>query len=156
MDADKELAMKRLGDRNKALVRRIIETALNGGDLSIADETFRPDYVTHVPGVPPLPPGPEGFKAVIAMWRTACPDLHMQIEQLVAEDDFVANRFTTTGTNTGPLMGIPPTGRKMVVHGQELHRIVDGKLVESWISDDVPSICVQLGILPPPPFGGQP
>jgi predicted SnoaL-like aldol condensation-catalyzing enzyme len=56
---------------NKGLVRRIIETALNGGDLSIADETFRPDYVTHVPGVPPLPQGPGGFKAVISMWRTA-------------------------------------------------------------------------------------
>ena len=140
-------------DQNKDLVRRIIETALNTGDLSIADTTFHPDYVTHVPGVPPLPHGPDGFKAVIAMWRTACPDLHMKIEQLVAEGEYVANRFTTTGTNTGPLMNLPPTGKEMVVHGQELHRIVGGKLAESWISDDVPSICVQLGILPRPPLG---
>lgn len=143
-------------EQNKELVRRIIETALNGGDLSIADETFHPDYVTHVPGVGSLPHGPSGFKAIIGMWRTACPDLHMNILQLVAEDEFVANRFMTTGTNTGPLMGIEPTGKPMVVRGLELHRIVDGRVAESWISDDIPSICVQLGILPPPPLQGGP
>jgi predicted ester cyclase len=93
---------------------------------------------------------------VIGIWHTACPDFHMTIEDLVADGDFVANRFTTRGTNTGPLMGIPPTGRTMVVHGQELHRIQDGKLAESWICDDVPSIMVQLGILPPPPVPSGP
>jgi predicted ester cyclase len=80
----------------------------------------------------------------------------MTIEDLVAEGDFVANRFTTRGTHTAPLMGIPPTGKPMVVHGQELHRLVAGKVAETWVCDDVPSILVQLGVLPKPPMGQRP
>ena len=137
-------------ERNKALIRLIVEEALNRGNLAIADEYFAPDYVVHIPARPDLPRGPGVFKEVIGMWRSAFSDWHMTIEDLVAEGDLVANRFTTTGTHTGPLMGMPPTRRGMVVRGQELHRVVDGKVVESWICDDVPGILVQLGLLPTP------
>lgn len=138
---------------NKALVRYLIEEVLNKGNLDIADTGFAPDYVTHIPNNPNLPPGPETFKRVIAMYRAAFPDFHMTIEDLVAEGDLVANRFTTRGTHRAPLMGIPPTGKQITVRGQELHRIANGKVVESWICDDVPSILVQLGIITMPQVG---
>jgi predicted ester cyclase len=99
-----------------------------------------------------LPSGPDAFKLVIGMWRAAFPDWHMTIETLVAEGDFVANRFTTRGTHKAPLMGIPATGKQMVVHGMELHRIAGGKVAETWVCDDVPSIMQQLGIGPPVPI----
>ena len=141
---------------NKALIRFLIEEGLNKGNLALADEHFTPDYTVHIPGRTDLPKGPESFKRVIGMWRAAFGDWHMTIEQLVAEGDFVANRFTTRGTHTAPLMGIPPTNRQMIVRGQELHRIQDGKVAETWVCDDVPSILVQLGVLPPPPFQRPP
>lgn len=140
---------------NKALIRLIIEEGFNGGNLDIADGRFTDDYTAHVPGVPPLPGGPGAFKAVIGMWRAAFADLHMTIEDMVAEGDLVANRFTTRGTHTGPLLGVAPTGRTVEIHGQELHRVDAGRVAESWICDDVPGILVQLGVItmPGPPGG---
>jgi steroid delta-isomerase-like uncharacterized protein len=136
-------------EENKQLVRHVIETALNGRDFDSVAHLFAEDYVTHVPGIGDLE-GAEGFKNVIELWHRACPDWHMTIEDLVAEGDLVANRFTTRGTNTGPLLAFPATGKEMVVQGQELHRIEDGKVAESWICDDMPGIFVQLGLMSPP------
>lgn len=134
-------------EENKSLIRHIVEEALNNGHLEIADEYFGSDYVVHIPSREDLPEGPNAFKRAIGLWRSAFADWHMTIEDLVAEGDLVANRFTTTGTHTGPLLGFAPTGRRMVVRGQELHRLVNGKVVESWICDDIPGILAQLGLL---------
>jgi predicted ester cyclase len=134
-------------DENKALIRLIIEEGFNGGNLAVADGRFTDDYTAHVPGIPGLPSGADGFKRVIGMWRAAFGDLHMTIESMVAEGDLVSNRFTTRGTHTGPLFGLAPTGKQMVVEGQEVHRVVDGKVAESWVGDDIPGILVQLGLV---------
>jgi predicted ester cyclase len=147
-------------EANKTLVRTLIEESLNKGNLGLADAHFTPDYEVHIPGRTDLPRGPGAFKRVIGMWRSAFPDFHMTIETLIAEGDQVANRFTTRGTHTGPLMGLAPTGRPIVVYGMEFHRLADGKVAESWICDDIPSILQQLGVLPRPslgpPSGGPP
>ncbi len=133
-------------DRNKALIHEIIDTAFNEGDFTKVPEWFVPHYVAHVPGVPGLPDGPEAFTLVISMWRAAFDDLHMTIEELLAEDDRVANRFTTRGTHTGDLFGVPATGNTIEIASQEVHRIVDGRVTESWVCNDVPYIFQQLGI----------
>jgi predicted ester cyclase len=140
-------------EENKRLIRMLIEEGLNKGKLDWAAEHFTPDYLVHIPGRTDLPTGPESFKQVIGMWRAAFPDWHMTIEQLIAEGDLVANRFTTRGTHQAPLFGIPPTGKKMTVYGMEVHRIKDGKVAETWVCDDVPGILMQLGVTPPPPIG---
>jgi predicted ester cyclase len=143
-------------EQNKELLRFLIDEGLNTGNFSILDEHVDPGYIAHVPGRPDIPGGPESIKQVIGMWRAAFEDWHLKIEQLVADGDFVANRFTTTGTHTGPLMGIPPTGKQMVVRSQELHRFSNGKLVETWVVDDAPGIFVQLGIMELPLGEGPP
>lgn len=140
-------------EENKRLLRYLIDECLNKGNFSLADEHVDPNYVAHIPARPDGPRGPDVIKQVIGMWRAAFEDWHMTIEELVADGEFVANRFTTRGTHTGPLMGIPPTGRKMEVRSMELHRFADGKVAESWIVDDIPGILVQLGVLAPPPTG---
>jgi predicted ester cyclase len=137
-------------DENRELIRLIIEEGFNHGNLDVADGRFHDDYVAHVPGVPPLPPGPDAFKNVIGMWRSAFGDLHMTIEDLVCEGDLVSNRFTTRGTHTGRLFAFEPTGNSIEIHGQELHRVTDGKVAESWICDDVPGLLMQLGIIEMP------
>ena len=98
-------------DENKALVRFLIEEGLNKGNLSVADEHFTADYMVHIPGRSDLPRGPQSFKQVIGMWRAAFPDFHMTIEDLVAEGNMVANRFTTHGTHRRSLDGQPAHGK---------------------------------------------
>ncbi|MDQ1438182.1 MAG: hypothetical protein QOK43_1811 [Acidimicrobiaceae bacterium] len=139
-------------EANKALVREIIDECLNKGNFEAATGRFAGDYTIHLPSQTHMPSGPGVFQHMITMWRTAFPDWHMRVEEMVAEGEFVANRFTTTGTHDGMLMGIPPTGKQMVVRGQEMHRVVDGQVAATWVCDDLPSILVQLAVLPRPPI----
>ncbi|HEV7886636.1 MAG TPA: ester cyclase [Acidimicrobiales bacterium] len=137
-------------EANKAIVMRAIDEGFNGGDLGVADEIFTDDYTVHAPGLD-LPRGPGAFKNAIGMWRTAFPDIHMDVQQLYADGDFVINRFVTQGTHGGNLFGFAPTGKPMTIRGMEIHQVVEGKVVASWIGDDVPSILMQLGLLTPGP-----
>jgi predicted ester cyclase len=97
-------------EENKALFRRTYEELLNGGDLAVADELVAPEFVNHE-APPGRDRGPESMRGLATMLRTAFPDLHFEIEELVAEGDVVAGRLTMSGTHEGPLMGTPPTGR---------------------------------------------
>jgi predicted ester cyclase len=134
-------------EHNKYLVRMITEKGFNEGDLDGIAEHFRPDYKVHAPGIPPLPPGPEAFQQAIQLWRVGFPDIHVTIEDVIGEGDRVYARFTTRGTNTGTLMGIPPTGLPVTVHEMSCHRLENGKVVESWIGENVPNILHQIGVL---------
>ena len=78
--------------------------------------------------------------------RTAFPDLHVEAEHLVADDDGVAFAYTLTGTHRGPLMGHDPTGRSISVRGMQISRFDGGKMVERWGSSDQPSMMIQLGV----------
>jgi predicted ester cyclase len=66
------------------------------------------------------------------MLRTAFPDLHFEMEELIAEGDAVAGRLTMSGTHEGPLMGTPPTGRSVRQDHMHFVRFEDGKAVEHW------------------------
>ena len=84
---------------NKALARRVIEEMFNKGNLDVADELFAPDYVDHDPAMPEDVRGPEGFKEYVCAYRSAFSDLHIQIEDQIAEGDKVVTRWTGTGTH---------------------------------------------------------
>lgn len=135
-------------EENKELVRRITERGLNKGDVSFVDDLFTPDYQAHAAGLE-LPPGPAAFKQAVALWRAAFPDFEVTIEELIGEGDLVVNRFRTTGTHLGPLMHVPATGKRFTVRGADVHRVVGGRVVESWLSDDVPRILLEIGALRP-------
>ena len=135
-------------EEHKALFRRFIDEVWNNGNLAVADELFAPDAFT--PSAPQLPPGRAGVKVIVTLWRTAFPDFHMTIEDLIAEGDKVVARFTETGTHQGEFMGIAPTGRPMSVTEIGILRLVDGKVVESWYEVDMLGLMQQLGVFPPP------
>ena len=84
------------------------------------------------------------------MHRTAWSDLHFTVEDLVAEGDKVALHWSCSGTHTGEWMGIPPTGKRVTWSGIGIHRVVGGKIVESWDMVDNLGLMQQLGIVPPP------
>lgn len=137
-------------EENKAVVRRVIEEMFNKGNLDVADELIATDYVDHDPAMPEEVRGPEGFKQFVAAYRSGFPDLHVEIEDQVAEGDRLSTRWTATGTHEGDLWGIAPTGKWVTLPGMEISRISDGKLAEPWEGYDSMLIMQQLGVVPSP------
>lgn len=131
---------------NKAIFRRIVEEGFNKGNLAIVDELVAANHVNHADNVH----GPEEYKQFITMYRTAFPDLHMTVEDQIAEGDKVVNRWTSRGTHQGDLMGIPPTGKQVTLTGTYVARIVGGKIIEEWGNFDALGMMQQLGVVPSP------
>jgi steroid delta-isomerase-like uncharacterized protein len=131
-------------EENKAVVRRAIDEVVNKGDLAIADEILSSNYIYHFPTHDIK--GPEGFKEFISTMRTAFPDLHVTIEDLIAEGDTVAACFTMRGTFKGELMGMAPTGRQLTFPEVVIIRFENGKEVEATAYANMLSFNEQLGI----------
>ena len=104
-----------LSEQNQLAARRIGEEIFNQGILSVADELIAPNAVDH--NEPQGTDCREHFKRVATMLRSAFPDLHMHIEDLIGEEDKAAMRITITGTHTGPgaFFGIPPSGKSFQI-----------------------------------------
>jgi steroid delta-isomerase-like uncharacterized protein len=130
---------------NKAIVRRYYDEVLTGRNLKVADELFAPDFVSHA----------ASGKAVdlaiylqsVGMSHTVFPDLRVTVEDQIAEGDKVVTRWKAHGTQTGPYMGISPTGRELMVSGIHIHHLTDGRLVEHWEQIDTLGVLQQLGVL---------
>jgi predicted ester cyclase len=135
-------------EENKAQFRRAYEEVLNQGDVSIVDELIAPDFFNHA-APPGTNRGPSSLRWLATMLRTAFPDLHFTIEELVAEEDIVAGRLTTSGTHEGPLPGMPPpSGREVRQEHMHFVRYRDGKAVEHWgVRDDL-GMLQQIGVVP--------
>jgi len=132
-------------DSNRALVRRFYEEVWAKGNLDVADELFADDYVRHDLRAGDPTPGPEGQKDIAAAFRTAFPDLRWEIDFLLADGDFVAGRWTATGTHLGPWAGVEPTGRPMSFSGINVFRFSGGRVVEIWNHRDDLGLRQQLG-----------
>ena len=134
-------------DENKALVRRFVEEFWNEGNTTAADELMAADAEIHMPTgeVVDL----DWLKGFAATWRGSFPDWHSTFEDLIAEGDRVAERWTGRGTHRGELQGIPPTGKRVEAPGSVFYRIVDGKIVEFRGQFDLMSLMQQLGAIPP-------
>lgn len=138
-------------EENKAIVRRFFEEGPSKGNLSIADELLSPDFTIHVPL--PASPGVEGINEVITTCRAAFEHLNVTIEDMIAEGDNVAARFTAYGIHKGDFMGLPATEKPITMTGIEIFRIKDGKIAELWGEANLLGLMQQLGIFPAP--GGQ-
>jgi len=134
-------------EQNKAALVRLYEEAINKGNLAVLSEIIAPEYVYHGVGGIELK-GPEGFRQYIAMLRTAFPDLKFTLVNVVAEGDYVAHRFTLTGTHKGDLRGIAPTGKRVTATGNVLSRFSGGKEAEAWMEYDTLALYQQLGMMP--------
>ncbi|MDP6549503.1 MAG: ester cyclase [Dehalococcoidia bacterium] len=134
-------------EENKALFRRFVEEVENQKNVDIVDEFFTADYLDHNP--PPFgEPGIAGFKRALGIFFSAFPDLHVEIEDLIAEGDRVVGRLKTTGTHQGDLMGIAPTGKQIDLMEIHIVRYAGGKVVEHWGMEDHMSMMQQLGVIP--------
>jgi len=135
---------------NAATYRRWFDEGCSRGNVDLADELYSPEYVTHAVG-PDLPPTLEGLKIFIRALREGIPDLQCPVEEVVAEGDRVAGRFSLRGTHLGTLLGIPATGRQVAVGVMVIARFdAAGKWVEDWASWDQLGMLQQLGVIPAP------
>ena len=116
---------------NKALVRRVFEELIPGGDPAAMRGVMAPDFLDHDP-LPGQPAGAAGGEYVVSTMHTAQPDLRFTIHDLVAERDRVTIRWTLHGTNTGPMLGRPPTGQPVELAAIVIFRIADGRIAERW------------------------
>lgn len=135
---------------NTAIVQRLIDALWNGADERATHEIVAPGYVGHFVSHPQPVQGPTGLLQFAGGYRAAFPDLLFTADDVVAAGDRVVVRWTATGTNTGSLMGMPPTGKRGSSTGIWIHRLEDGKLVEQWGVSDVLGLLQQLGALPTP------
>jgi predicted ester cyclase len=125
-------------EENKAIVRGFID-AYNKRNFDLLDDLVAPDYVDHANHIQGL----ESLKQLMNMGVKGVPDWHEIIEDIIAEGDKVWVYLAYTGTHTGEMFGITPTGNKITTTAVDIYRIVNGKLAEYWNVTD------KLGLLKP-------
>jgi len=119
----------------------------NTGNLSIADEIFANDFVNHDPSRPEVT-DIEGYKKYLTETRSGMPDFKVDIEDMVAEEEKLASRYTVSGTFQNDFFGIPATGKKATWTGINIYRFASGKIVEAWWNKDTLTMLQQLGVIP--------
>jgi predicted ester cyclase len=120
---------------NKALVQRLVDEVLNGGNLDLIDDLYTPDQAA-------------AARDWIASFRASFPDVHMDTIELLAEGDIVIGHFTCTATQTGPWLDRPPTGRRFTaINEVNRYRIHNGRIAEAWTLEDNLERLTQLGLL---------
>jgi Predicted ester cyclase len=136
-------------EQNKSIVRRWIEEGWNKHNLAVIDEVYAPNFVQHEPE-PQTVISREALKQYVSAYLTTFPDLQLSIEDLIAEGDKVVWRFNSTGHQTGPFMGMPPTGRTSNITGIVIFRLENSRIAEAWVNIDVLGLLQQTGVIPMP------
>ena len=135
-------------DDTTAAVRRWFQ-AFDDGDMQAEAAARTADFAAHVPGVPEPLDG-EGWRQFIGAFFEGFPDMRLVIEDIVANGDRVAVRWTFHGTHRGEFLGIPPTDTQMTMTAIEINRVRDGKVAEHWVQLDQLGVLRQLGAIPSP------
>ena len=120
-----------------------IYEAINTGNLALLDKYVAPGYTEHSEGFQ----GVEPFKQQIIAFRAAFPDLHVTVEDLLIDGDRFASRTIVTGTHTGDLMGMPPTGKHISVEAIDIGSIQNGQAQERWGGLNMYALLTQLGVI---------
>jgi predicted ester cyclase len=141
-------------EEKKKLARRCLE-AISEKDFSVIDKLYDPSYQRHDPDSPQVRNREEYRKYLIGLC-TIFPDLHFTVDDVFAEDDKVACRFSITGTQAQPWRGLPSTGRQVALTGINISKFTGDKVVEDWFNTDIFSLALQLGLIPPPSSSSAP
>ncbi len=137
-----------MSEQNKMIARRAFEEVQSQGKLALIDDLVVGDFIGHTPFGEIH--GPEGAKQFFGALRGAFPDLHVTVEDQLAEGDRVATRWIARGTHKGQFQAMPATGKQMTMAGMTIFRIANGKLVEGWTNADTLGMLQQLGAVPAP------
>jgi predicted ester cyclase len=147
--------LEELEQRNMAVVREA-HAALARGDLETFKGFLAPDYVRHCQAMPPEHQelrGTETFLAFLRDFLAGAPGYEDTLSQMIAQGDRVAYVSTMSGTHTGTMGGLAPTGRKFNLVNIIIQRLENGKIAETWVSWDNVAMLSQLGLFPAPGAG---
>jgi steroid delta-isomerase-like uncharacterized protein len=133
-------------DGNKALVRRFIDEIFVQGRMEAVDELLTDDFVGHT--WPSTGHPKDDLKAAIGRTSKGLSDPRFEIEDVIGEGDRVVVRLTAEATQTGELMGMPPSGKRYSIGEIHIFRVHDGKVSEHWHQFDQMAMMRQLGALP--------
>ncbi len=138
-----------MSEDNKRLAQRWFEEVWNQGRIEVIDELLSPEAEGFgLAAADTKIRGPEQLKPFVRNLRDAFPDMHITIEDSVAEADKVAVRFRVTGTHKGSGLGFPPTGRPISVTGMTIIQFANGQLFHGWNNWDQLGMMEQLGVAP--------
>ena len=132
---------------NKALVQRFIDDVFVAGRPDAVDALVTKDFVSH--GLPGS--GPDVMKGAIERTSKGLSNTSMDVQDILGEDNRVAVLLTSTATQSGELMGMPPSGKSYTIEELHLFRVADGRIAEHWHQMDSMGMMRQLGAMP-----GQP
>lgn len=132
----------------KQVAMRLADDVFSEGDLETFEEIFSDQYVNHNMPVSGIPGTKAGFKQLVQATRYAFGDLHVHVQDVVCEGDFVVFHDHVTATSVGEFFGVPPNGQRL--EWTEIHflRVRDGQIVEHWTNFDQLGILRQLGAIP--------
>ncbi len=133
-------------EKNKDFLKDFTEDYWNKQNIAAFDNYFTADFIYHSAEGDM---NAEQYKGLCQAYFTAFPDLHITTDDLIAEGDKVTKVWTAHSTHKGDFMGIPATGKSIVIKGIEVFRIADGKIAELWASMDNLGMMQQLGVIPP-------
>jgi len=131
---------------NKRIMERFTSEFLPTGNVSLAEEFLSPDIVMHFGGEQQH--GRDAYLAVVTANRDAFPDLVWTADDMVADGDTVAVRYTMTGTHRGTFAGVAPTNRHVVAQSMAFYRLADGKIVEERAQLDMFGVLQQMNAVP--------
>lgn len=134
-------------ETNKKTMNLFLEF-INTRNEEIGNKIVSPDAIFYVPGRPEPLKGPQGYLQIIDMMRGAFPDVQWKLEDLVAEDNNIAARFTMTGTHKGDFMGKPATDNPIKIQAMNLYRFLNGLIVEEYGQPDFLALLMQIDALP--------
>ena len=137
--------MSSKAESNKAVVMRAWEEGFNKGKIDVLDEVFDKSYIELSPYGKAEQGGPERAKQAYHWMREVFGDIHFEVEQMLAEGDYVFSRAMASGTHVGEYMGVPATGRPVKFAAVVVSKIKDGKHVEDWSFVDTMAILKQIG-----------
>ena len=135
-----------MSEQNRLVFEKMM-AALNGKDMSAMEALIDDDFVDN-DAMPGMPPGKAGMVGMMQMFVSAFSDLHVVVDQYVSEGDLVVGIMTTSGTQSGEFMGIPPLGKKFSIREIHVAKIVNGKMIEHWGLGNDMSLMQQLGAIP--------
>jgi acetyl esterase len=134
-------------ERNIAVVRRFIDDVVNGGDMTVINDTWVRDMVWQGGSLGTYEGRDAYSEFMTASTTTAFEDMHLEIHDIVAHGDKVVLRFTNSGTNVGPFMGNAGTGKHAEWLGIGIYTVREGRITEGWFAEDILGMLDQLGAI---------
>jgi steroid delta-isomerase-like uncharacterized protein len=135
-----------VSSENKMVVRDAIEEIWNQGNLAVVRELAASDVIVHASTLGNEIQGREGIQQIYHIVAAAFPDIHIRVDDQIAEGDKVATRWTAQATHMGACWGVAAKGQRVRVTGISISRIANGKIVECWMNADNLSVMQQIGV----------